>query len=74
MDATLCHLISGERLLLKKASRGTSLGKWKRPGGKIERGERPEDSARRELLEETDLVILGDMYFHGTITYVLTQS
>jgi 8-oxo-dGTP pyrophosphatase MutT (NUDIX family) len=72
MDATLCHVISGERLLLKKASRGMSLGKWNALGGKIERGEDPEDSARREVLEEAGLVILGEMYFHGNITYVMT--
>jgi 8-oxo-dGTP diphosphatase len=66
--ATLCHVLNEERLLLKRATRGVSLGKWNAPGGKIERGENPEENARREVLEETGLV-LGETNFHGRIAY-----
>src|SRR5262245_25591104 len=68
MVATLCHLIEGRRLLLKKATRGVSTGKWNAPGGKVEAGESPEDGARREVAEETGLVV-RDLFYHGMIRY-----
>ena len=36
------------------------------PAGGIEPGERPEDAARREVLEETGLQVTGPMRFLGT--------
>ncbi len=72
-EATLCHVLSGNRLLLKRASRGISRGKWNAPGGKIERGETPQENARREVLEETGLV-LGELFRHGRITYVMGRG
>lgn len=68
--ATLCHIIKGDHLLLKKATRGISVGKWNAPGGKIEQGEEPEESAKREVLEETGLII-GNLFYHGIITYIM---
>lgn len=69
-EATLCHVIDGDRLLLKRASRGVSKGKWNAPGGKIEPGETAEESARRETLEETGLTV-GEMRFHGTLEFYM---
>ncbi len=70
IEATLCHVVKGRRLLLKKANRGTSLGKWNAPGGKTEPGESPEDCARREVLEETGLRVSG-LFYHGVLTFVM---
>ena len=43
--------------------RGTqpSLGFWALPGGRIESNEDPLEAARREVLEETELVVTGGM-------------
>ena len=44
------------RYLVARRAEGTHLaGLWEFPGGKIAAGERPEEAARRELLEETGL-------------------
>ena len=50
--------------------RGTqpSLGFWALPGGRIEPGEAPLEAARREVLEETELVVAG-----GVPLAVLTE-
>ena len=45
-----------------------SLGRWALPGGRIEPGEEPIEAARREVLEETELVVEG-----GTHLAVLTE-
>lgn len=50
--------------------RGTqpSLGFWALPGGRIEPNEDPLEAARREVLEETELVVTG-----GVPLAVLTE-
>jgi ADP-ribose pyrophosphatase YjhB (NUDIX family) len=39
-----------------------SLGRWALPGGRIEAGEHPLEAARREVLEETELVVEGGVH------------
>jgi len=70
IEATICHVIRGRNLLLKKASRGISVGKWNAPGGKSEPGESPEECARREVLEETGLRV-SELFYHGALTFVM---
>jgi len=43
-------------------------GKWNAPGGKFEPGETPEHCARREVLEETGLVV-GTLQWKGLLTF-----
>jgi A/G-specific adenine glycosylase len=43
----------GRWFVQRRAPSGLLGGLWEFPGGKIERYERPEDAARRELREET---------------------
>ncbi len=70
IEATICHIIRGKKLLLKKATRGISVGKWNAPGGKLEPGEAPEECAKREVFEETGLRV-SDLFYHGTLTFVM---
>lgn len=70
VEATLCHILKGRKLLLKKATRGISVGKWNGPGGKVEVGETPEEGAAREVLEETGLKVRG-LFHHGTILFFM---
>ncbi len=70
IEATLCHIIGGRKLLLKKANRGVSAGKWNGPGGKLERGETPEQSVAREVKEETSLRI-ADPTYYGKIGFYM---
>jgi 8-oxo-dGTP diphosphatase len=70
IEATLCHVICRDKLLLKKANRGISVGKWNAPGGKSEQGEAPEDCARREVLEETGLHV-SELFYHGALTFMM---
>jgi 8-oxo-dGTP diphosphatase len=70
IEATLCHVIRDRRLLLKRATRGISVGKWNAPGGKFEPGEAPEECAQREVLEETGLRV-SKLFHHGALTFLM---
>ncbi|MDD4902789.1 MAG: NUDIX domain-containing protein, partial [Patescibacteria group bacterium] len=62
----------GEVLLQKKA-RGFGKGNWNGPGGKLKPGESPADSARREVLEETGIII-KDLEQRGEIEFVFIDG
>jgi 8-oxo-dGTP diphosphatase len=70
VDAAVFGLFhDGARLLLIKRKHDPYKGCWAIPGGFIEMGEELEDSAARELAEETDLtgVLLEQMSTYGTL-------
>ena len=48
-------LIKDGSILLVRKARGPYKGKWDLPGGSIEFGEEPEQTLKREFLEETGL-------------------
>lgn len=51
-------LIDDGRVLLVRAGDDTDVpGRWFLPGGGVEHGEDPDDTVRRECLEETGLVV-----------------
>ncbi len=66
--ATLVEIIKGDKILLKRATRGISKGKWNGLGGKIEAGETPEQSATREVFEESGLKV-KNLFHHGVIGF-----
>lgn len=53
---TLVYAIRDGRIVLMHRRKEPNLGLWSPPGGKIEPGESPLDSALRELTEETGLI------------------
>ena len=55
----------GSEILLLKRAGGALSGQWFLPGGAVERGELPEEGARRELVEESGLDIVGDLELVG---------
>lgn len=50
----------GDELLLMKRAAGFASGGWFLPGGHVEPGERPAETAVRELFEETQIVLTAD--------------
>ena len=62
---------SSDRILLIKRSRAPNLGCWSPPGGKLEmsQGESPFECAKREALEEVDLILSdSDLNLFGYVS------
>ena len=56
--ATICYIDNGKELLMlhrNKKPNDVHAGKWIGVGGKLERGETPQECAAREIFEETGL-------------------
>ena len=47
----------GDEILIMKRAMGAMSGAWYFPGGALEEGESPEQGARREIREETELEV-----------------
>lgn len=59
-------LIKGNQVLLVRRANPPGAGKWSLPGGKQELGETAQQTARRELREETGLEC-GDLILAGYV-------
>lgn len=69
IPSVLVYLRRADEVLLMRRNKEPNLGLWVAPGGKVEVHESPFDAARREILEETGLVVEA-LTFRGFITEV----
>ena len=68
--ATICYIDNGKEFLMlhrNKKQNDIHAGKWIGVGGKLERGETPQECAKREIFEETGLV--AKPVLKGIITF-----
>ena len=69
--ATICYIDNGKEFLLlhrNKKANDVHAGKWIGVGGKLEKGETPQECAVREILEETGLRV-NKPILKGIITF-----
>ena len=60
----------GHVLIAKRRQGSRFAGKWEFPGGKLEKGETPEQCLKRELREELDIIAdIGDLFCSSDYTY-----
>lgn len=65
----------GKILLLRRVdSSSWAGGSWQLPGGKMEWGEKPEDTLHREIQEETSCTLLSDSKLLGMYTSTISTS
>lgn len=60
--AVRCYLIKDNKVVAIKYKTGRKRGYYDIPGGKIEEGETPKQTAIREVMEETGLSISNPVY------------
>ena len=69
-QTTLCYILNDkDQVLLIKKKKGLGWGKYNGPGGKVEKGESPQEGAIREVQEEVGLKLL-DIEPRGCIEFV----
>ncbi len=57
IDVVCGVVIHNNKILITQRGDGKNYGKWEFPGGKVNKGEHPFDSIKRELFEELKLKV-----------------
>jgi len=70
IEAVVCHIVNGDRILLIYKKRGHGAGKYNGVGGKIEEGESPKECVLREAKEELGIELMnvekvGEIMFYN---------
>ena len=65
----MVYALRDGKVLLMQRNKEPNLGLWTAPGGKIDAGESPYETAQREMAEETGLEV-GDLQMRGLCTMV----
>lgn len=70
-EVTAAIIIKDDLILIAQRGKKEKLaGKWEFPGGKIERGETPEECLKREISEELNIEIkVGEFFGESIYTY-----
>lgn len=63
-------IIKDEKILLVKKARGAYTGKYDFPGGSFEHGEKPIETLKREIMEETNMEVLDCSLFQANSVVV----
>ncbi|WP_159884145.1 NUDIX hydrolase [Paenibacillus puerhi] len=67
---TICFIQRDQELLLLNRERSAWMGSWNGVGGKLHQSEAPRASIRREVIEETGMVLREeDFRFKGLVTW-----
>jgi ADP-ribose pyrophosphatase YjhB (NUDIX family) len=69
IPTVLVYAVRGDDVLVMRRNKEPNLGLWIAPGGKIEPDESPHEAARREMLEETGLLV-DDLVWRGFCTEI----
>ncbi|HDD63790.1 MAG TPA: 8-oxo-dGTP diphosphatase [Thermoprotei archaeon] len=73
INAVVCYLISGDKVLLIEKLRGFGAGKVNAPGGRIKPGESIIEAAKREVMEEVGLEIY-DPEVYGVLEFYFGEN
>ena len=68
IEVVAAVIVKGGRIFATQRGYGDFKDMWEFPGGKVEKGERPEDALVREIKEELDADITVDSFIQ-TIEY-----
>ena len=70
---TVCFVKNGNNILMLNREESPIMGVWNGVGGKIEKGETPDEGALREVFEETGIKV--ERYFSkGTVSWETSNS
>ncbi|MFD6210582.1 NUDIX domain-containing protein [Peribacillus sp. NPDC060253] len=65
---TVCFVKINNEILMLNREKPPIMGVWNGVGGKIEKGETPDEGALREVFEETGIKV-ANFFSKGTVTW-----